>query len=71
MGHANALELDPAPMRNQKMRLHRSRLQRTGMFGRRLLGVYTAAKGMTHFVASSLLFGQMFQVSRTPSMSSS
>lgn len=44
---------------------------RTGMVGICLFGVYTAAKGMTHLVASSLLLGQMFQVSRTPSMSSS
>ena len=43
----------------------------TGMLGKRLLGVYTAAKGITHFVASSLLDGQMFHVSRMPSSSSS
>jgi hypothetical protein len=42
----------------------------TGMLGSRLLGVYMAAKGITHFVASSLLLGHRFQVSRTPSVSS-
>lgn len=41
------------------------------MVGILRLGVYTAAKGMTHLVASSLLLGQMFQVRRTPSTSSS
>lgn len=40
------------------------------MLGSRLLGVYIAAKGMTHLVASSLLLGHMFQVSRMPSVSS-
>jgi hypothetical protein len=40
------------------------------MLGRRLLGVYSAAKGTTHFVASNLLFGHMLNVSRTPSVSS-
>jgi hypothetical protein len=40
------------------------------MFGSRLLGVYSAANGMTHLVASSLLLGQMLNVSRTPSVSS-
>lgn len=42
----------------------------TGMLGSRLLGVYSAAKGTTHLVASSLLFGHMLKVSRTPSVSS-
>lgn len=40
------------------------------MFGSRLLGVYSAANGTTHFVASSLLLGHMLNVSRTPSVSS-
>lgn len=40
------------------------------MLGNRLLGVYTAANGITHLVASSLLFGHRFHVRRIPSVSS-
>ena len=43
----------------------------TGIFIRALLGVYKAANGMTHLVASTLLCGQMFQVSLTASAFSS
>lgn len=34
------------------------------------MGVYSAPKGSTHFVASILLLGQMFQDSLSPSLSS-
>lgn len=43
----------------------------TGMFSNSLLGVYSAANGITHFVASTRLFGQIFHVSRTASTFSS
>ena len=36
-----------------------------------LQGVTRAAKGRTHLVASSLVFGQTFQLSLTPSLASS
>lgn len=43
----------------------------TGIASKYLFGVYSAAKGITHFVASTLLLGQMFQVMRTASTFSS
>lgn len=46
------------------------RKSRTAMFGSCLIGVYSAPNGTTHFVASSLLFGQTFHDSRIASCSS-